>query len=136
VSQLQGWLYALGAVITLAGSYVVARVGARVSRHATDTTAALTEEANALAGEANAVAGFHSLVGDLQVDLARLRVDHNALRVEHDRLGEHVKVLEKERAKDKALIRNLIGYARLLIATLRTAGMAVPDPPAGIDTEL
>lgn len=136
MSQLQGWLYALGAVITLGGSYFVARIGARVSQHATDTTAALTEEANAITEEANAVAGFHQLVGDLQADMARLRKDHDALRTEHNRLGEHVKTLEKERVKDKTLIRNLIGYARLLIETLRTAGMAVPDPPAGIDAEL
>ena len=130
------WLYVLGGVITVAGTYFGARVAARVSKYGTDTTAALAEESNAITQEANAVAGFHSLVGDLQTEMARLRKDNNELRAEHNRLGEHVQALEKERVKDKALIRNLVTYARLLIQTLRTAGMPVPDPPAGIDAEL
>lgn len=134
--MMQPWLYVLGGVVTIAGSYLVARVGAKVSRHATDTTAALTQEANALTREANAMEGLDRLVKNLETDMARLRQDHDTLRGEHDRLGEHVKALEKERAKDKTLIRNLIAYARLLIEALRTAGMPVPDPPAGIDAEL
>lgn len=118
----------LGAIITVAGSYVVARIGGKVSKHATDTTAQVTKEANA-------VEGFHELVGDLQSDLRRLREDHETLHREHNDLKRHVEVLERERSKYRRTIRQLIAYAKQLRAALVSSGTPVPPPPPELDLE-
>lgn len=118
----------VGAVITVAGSYIVARVGGKVSKHATDTTAQVAKEANA-------VEGFHELVGDLQSDLRRLREDHEALYRAHNDLQRHVTILEHERSKNRRTIRQLVAYAKQLRAALVSSGTPVPAPPPELDLE-
>jgi outer membrane murein-binding lipoprotein Lpp len=111
----------LGGVFTIAGSYFVARMGAKASMHATDTTAKLEEESNA-------VTGYHSLVADLRADIDRLRTDLEAV-------NRRLRALEDERRRDKSRIRQLVAWVIAMRQVLLSADVPLPDPPGGGDPD-
>lgn len=126
--QGQAVLGLLGVTATILGSYLAARIAARTSQHATDTTAALTKEANALTRDAQALSGLGKLVEELQEEMQGLR----KRLVECER---QVSELRRERARDKMLIRHLVAYVQTLRGVIRTCGATVPEAPAGLDLE-
>lgn len=110
------------AVLVLVGQRGVAKW----SKQANDKTAQVADRGNDVADRANDIEGMDRLVHNLQTRLEK--VEERA-----DKLASRVQILEEERVRDKSLIRHLIDYAHTLRDALRSAGMKVPEPPAGLD---
>lgn len=124
-SQLLGVAGILGTIVV---PYIVARVTAGTSKHATDTTRELTKEANQITRDANAVTGLNALVEQLQEELRELRRRCSALEGDFE-------AMKRETARKDTLIRHLIAYVKTLQNRLRTSGISVPEAPAGLDLE-
>lgn len=111
----------IGGLLVLVGAWYTAKIGARTSQHATDTTAEVQSRANE-------IDGMDRLVKNLADRLEK--VEKRA-----DDLEDQVRALEDQRARDHGVIRALWGYVQTLKNTLVANKIPVPEPPGALDLD-
>ena len=135
MSWQQTVLTIIGGIITVIGSGVVAWLTSRASRHAADKTAEVGARVAEVQDRSADIDGMDRLVKNLESRLARVEQLLDKVESENVELETRIRTLEGKRARDRTIIRYLIDYARALIRELRAEGLAVPEPPAGIDLD-
>lgn len=114
------------AAIALVGTVVGGWFTYRAATRAADATAAVEQEATA-------VSGYRDLVKDLRAEVDRLNKSITAIgRVQED-CQTRIGILEKERARDRALIRALVEYAHELRHHMKMHRVPIPEMRNGWD---
>lgn len=132
-------LIAVLALISSLGGVVVAnRYTARTAREAQETTAEIESKKLDASSWQEALKGWKDDVRQLREDraedAARYEADLAKLQGRVNSLAEELEAVNRARVFDRTQIDAMVAWGRIVVQMMRTAGIAYPPPPPGIQS--